>query len=92
MQHMTVLFLFIHLFFHVVSSKVFCMPIMVIRGHQIEVNGWAAMEVVRTISRPLAKYAFIGSIYMTIVITFERYRGTYFMRQQKILLLIVLFI
>jgi hypothetical protein len=55
------------------------MPIMVIRGHQIEVNG-AAMDIVRTISRPLARYAFIGSIYMTIVITFERYRGKYFMR------------
>jgi len=52
---------------------------MVIRGHQIEVNG-AVMDVVRTISRPLARYAFIGSIYMTIVITFERYRGTYFIK------------
>ena len=51
---------------------------MVIRGHQIELNG-AVMDVVGTISRPMARYAFIGSIYMTIVITFERYRGTYFM-------------
>ena len=59
---------------NIVSRKVFSMPILVIRGHQIVVDG-TAMDVVRTVSRPVARCALIGSIYMTIVIAFERYCG-----------------
>ena len=63
---------------YVYYSKVFSMPILIIRGHQIRINdaaGAAAVNLIVTISRPLARYAFFGSIFMTIVITFERYCG-----------------
>ena len=57
---------------------VFSMPIIVFRGHQIHINDEttaSSFDLVFTISRPMARYAFFGSIYMTIVITFERYCG-----------------
>ena len=54
------------------------MPIIVFRGHQIHINDEttaSSFDLVFTVSRPMARYAFFGSIYMTIVITFERYCG-----------------
>ena len=54
------------------------MPIIVVRGHQIHIKDEATasgFDLVFSISRPMARYAFFGSIYMTTVITFERYCG-----------------
>ena len=66
--------------------KVFSMPILVIRGYQImdDATNPAALKLVMTISRPLARYALFGSIYMTTVITFERYCGKGFRRKIRI--------
>ena len=58
--------------------QVFSMPIIVFRGHQIDIKDKitaSVFDLIFTISIPIARYAFIGSIYMTIVITFERYCG-----------------
>ena len=74
--NLLVSFLFIHLpSFSLIT--VFSMPILVTRGHQLHMDEStnAAVYLVITISRPLARFAFFGSIYMTIVITFERYCG-----------------
>ena len=71
------MYLLLYILFH----KVFSMPVLVIRGYQIRINNTttagAALDLFLTISRPVARYAFFGSIYMITVITFERYCGKY---------------